>query len=424
MKPMRLQRFLAQCGLGSRRECEELITSGRIEIDDQVVTQLGTSVNPQQQTVKLDGERLKLERKKYFMLNKPAGYLCTAKDPGGRPVVLDLFAEEGPRLFTVGRLDENTTGLLVVTNDGDLAQKLAHPRHRIFRYYRAQVAGTPSPEIVEQLQKGLFFTEGKFRVHSVKLGKKQKGSTWVEITMTEGQNREIRRLFARVGHKIMKLERIGFGPLRLSRVTPGNYRELRREELAELHAVLERNRTADRLEFGVPELAPSRPTRPGASRLPGGRRPGKPDPARQGQYERSSEGGKRPAKGRPATRGSSYPPRRAGKPDPARQGQSVRSFEEGERPTTGRPATRGGSFPPKRAGKPGAGSGRTARPGERTERAGGEGARKFERRASAGSESRGGASKGREGGTGAARRPMKSGPKSRRGAGRVSKRRR
>ena len=241
---MRLQRFLAQCGLGSRRECEDLITAGRIDIDGQPATKLGTTVDPVRQMVSLDGEKLKLERKKYYLLNKPPGFICTAHDPQNRRRVLDLFPADGPRLFTVGRLDENTTGLLVVTNDGDLAQKLAHPKHRIFRTYRAQVAGHPPREVFDQLKQGLFFQEGKFRVHHVRPVKKQGQSTWVEITMTEGQNREIRRLFARVGHKIMKLERIGFGPLKLGRVPLGQFRELRKNELAELHSILERNRSS------------------------------------------------------------------------------------------------------------------------------------------------------------------------------------
>lgn len=257
-KPIRLQRFLAQCGLGSRRDCEELITAGRIEVDGKTVTELGTTVDPSRQGVSMDGERLKVERKKYFMLNKPSGYLCTSEDPQGRRVVLDLFPQDGPRLFTIGRLDENTTGLILVTNDGDLAQRLAHPRYRIFRLYRAQVAGQPTREIFEQLQQGLYFTEGKFRVYSVKPVKKQKDSTWVEITMTEGQNREIRRLFARVGHKVMKLERIGYGPLRLGRLAQGEFRDLSRDELADLHAVLERNRKGDAL---APPEEPRRPAR-------------------------------------------------------------------------------------------------------------------------------------------------------------------
>jgi len=273
-KPIRLQRFLAQCGLGSRRDCEAFITAGRVEVDGKTATELGTTVDPSRQTVSLDGERLKVERKKYFMLNKPSGYLCTSEDPQGRRVVLDLFPTEGPRLFTVGRLDENTTGLILVTNDGDLAQRLAHPRYRMFRQYRAQVAGQPKREVFEQLKQGLFFTEGKFRVYGVKPIKKQKDSTWVEITMTEGQNREIRRLFARVGHKVMKLERIGYGPLRLGRLSIGEYRDLTREELAELHAVLERNRKGD-------AMIPLEATRASTSRS-------RPRPAKSGATTRSA----------------------------------------------------------------------------------------------------------------------------------------
>ncbi len=239
---MRLQRYLAQCGLGSRRECEELIEHGRVEIDGVTVDKLGSNVKPTIQTVTLDGEPLKFERKRYYLLNKPPGFLCTSKDPQGRRTIFDLFPPEGPRLFCVGRLDEATTGLLIVTNDGDLSQKLAHPKHRIHRLYKAQVAGHPDREVFNQLKEGHYFTEGKFKVHDIRPIKKQGQSTWVEITMTEGQNREIRRLLARTGHKVMKLERIGFGPIRIGRVPIGQFRELRREELGKLFEILERNK--------------------------------------------------------------------------------------------------------------------------------------------------------------------------------------
>lgn len=250
---MRLQRYLAQCGLGSRRECEELIENGRIQIDGKTVTKLGTNVSPAEQAVSLDGEKLSIERKKYFLLNKPPGFLCTAKDPQGRRTIFDLFPPEGPRLFCVGRLDEATTGLLIVTNDGALTQKLAHPKYRINRLYKAQVAGHPTREVLNELKEGLFFTEGKFKVHDIRPVKKQGRSTWVEITMTEGQNREIRRLLARTGHKVMKLERIGFGPVRLGRVPMGQYRELRREELGKLFEILERTQRAPDPENAQPE---------------------------------------------------------------------------------------------------------------------------------------------------------------------------
>lgn len=249
---VRLQKYLASCGLGSRRACEEFISAGRVTIDGVVAETLGVSVNPQEQVITLDGERLRRERRKYYMLHKPPGFLCTNHDPEGRPRVIDLFPASGPRLFTVGRLDEDSEGLLIVTNDGDLAQQLAHPKFQIFRTYQVQVAGNPTQETLEQLQQGMYFTEGKFRVRGIKTLKKQGKSTHLEIVLGEGQNREIRRLLARVGHKVMSLKRVAFGPLKLGSLSKGRSRELTREELESLQALLER------ITGEVSTLAPSR----------------------------------------------------------------------------------------------------------------------------------------------------------------------
>lgn len=210
-------------------------------MDREVVSELGTKVDPQTQTVALDGEVLRMERKKYYLLNKPAGVLCTNRDEQGRPRVIDLFPGGGPRLFTVGRLDEHSEGLLIVTNDGDLAQKLAHPRHRIFRTYEVHVAGHPPREKLNEMKRGVHFSEGRFQAYSVRPLKKQGKSTHIEIVLTEGRNRELRRMFARIGHKVLKLKRVGFGSLRLGKLAPGEYRELRREELAALHELLSKN---------------------------------------------------------------------------------------------------------------------------------------------------------------------------------------
>lgn len=231
---IRLQRYLAACGLGSRRHCEEFITAGRVSVDGKTVTELGTKVDPQRQRIALDGETLRMERKKYYALNKPTGVLSTNRDPHGRPRVIDLFPPGGPRLFTVGRLDEDSEGLLLVTNDGDLAQKLAHPKFRIARRYELQVAGIPKPAALAELRKGLYFTEGRFRVQEARVVKVRGQSAIVEAVLTEGHNRELRRLFARVGHKVMKLKRVAFGPVQLGRLPRGEYRELTRDELAEL----------------------------------------------------------------------------------------------------------------------------------------------------------------------------------------------
>jgi len=179
-----------------------------------------------------------MERKKYYVLNKPPGYLCTNSDPAGRRKAIDLLPSEGPRLFTVGRLDENSTGLLVVTNDGDLAEKLAHPRHQIFRTYHIQVAGHPTREVYESLKEGIRFAEARFRVRAVKALKKVGQSTWLEVVLSEGHNRELRRLFARVGHKVLKLMRISFGPIRLGKLKMGEFRDLSLPELEALHGII------------------------------------------------------------------------------------------------------------------------------------------------------------------------------------------
>jgi 23S rRNA pseudouridine2605 synthase len=237
---MRLQRYLAAAGLGSRRHCEEYILAGRVEVDGQIVSELGARIDPHTQSVTFDGEPLTRERTKYYALHKPAGYLCTHHDPSGRKNVTELFPASGPRLFSVGRLDEASEGLLLVTNDGELANKLAHPRYRIDRTYQVQVAGHPTPATLEQLTRGMYFSEGKFRVRSVKPLKKQGKSTILELRLREGRNREIRRMLARVGHKVMKLRRVGFGPVRLGRLKPGEFRELRPAEIAAIRELVEK----------------------------------------------------------------------------------------------------------------------------------------------------------------------------------------
>jgi len=231
---IRLQRHLAACGLGSRRACEEFILSGRVTIDGKTVTELGTKVDPQSQSVTLDGESLRMEKKKYYLLNKPTGVLSTNRDPEGRTRVIDLFPANGPRLFTVGRLDEDSEGLLIVTNDGDLAQKLAHPKFRVMRTYQLLVAGVPTSETLGDLKRGMHFAEGKFRVQEAYVVKVRGKSALVELMLAEGHNRELRRLFARVGHKVMQLKRVGFGPIKLGSLPLGEYRELRRDELGSL----------------------------------------------------------------------------------------------------------------------------------------------------------------------------------------------
>ncbi len=238
---IRLQKVLAAAGYGSRRHCEEFIQAGRVTVDGDVVRKLGRRVDPQQQKIQLDGETIALERKVYYILNKPTGCLCTHRDPAGRKRVIDLFPGSKQRLFTVGRLDENSEGLLLVTNDGEFANRLAHPRYRVARTYEVHVAGLPTGETLKKMREGLRFSDGLFRVQRAKRVRVKGKSAVLHLTLSQGRNREIRRLLARLGHKVMKLRRIQFGPLKLGRIKVGDHRELKPQEIRQLQDLLQRD---------------------------------------------------------------------------------------------------------------------------------------------------------------------------------------
>lgn len=269
---VRLQVLLARCGLGSRRACEDYITTGRVTVDGEPVTALGAKVNIGTQKVAVDGEPIRPERPVCYMVNKPKGVLCTNSDPSGRPRVVDLFPASAGRLFPVGRLDENSVGLLLVTNDGDLSHQLAHPRFKVPKVYEVQVAGRPSREIMQQLRQGMYFSDGRFKVDNAKITGSRGKSTLLEVTLSEGRNREIRRLFSRVGHKVMKLERVAFGPLRLRAVAVGKYRALSREEMKLLREYIENGERRT-----TPTDTSTSPGRKNASRKPAksSQKPGK-----------------------------------------------------------------------------------------------------------------------------------------------------
>ncbi len=235
---VRLQKFMAAAGVDSRRNCEEYIRTGRVTIDGDVIIDPAINVDPETQDIRLDGERLRMPRFRYYLLNKPKGVLCTNSDPQGRPRAIDLIPSQGQRLFTVGRLDESTEGLLLITNDGDLAERLAHPRFEVVRRYRCQVAGIPADTTLQQLREGMYFSDGFFRFRGVRILKRKGRSVMLELELREGKNREIRRLLAKVGHKVISLERIAFGPLRLGYLSPGKHRELKPGEVLELRRAL------------------------------------------------------------------------------------------------------------------------------------------------------------------------------------------
>ena len=231
----RLQKVLAAAGLGSRRQCEELIRTGRVEVDRKVVAELGSRVDPARQEIRVDGEPLPSVQPAYYAVNKPVGVVSTNRDPSGRPRVVDLVpGADRQRLFPVGRLDLHSEGLILVTNDGELANRLTHPRYGIDKMYRVVVAGEPTEETIEQLLRGVHLAEGVARASRIVVRKQLSKSAILEITLREGKNREIRRVLARVGHKVMRLQRLSVGPIRLGKLPPGGVRRLSRDEVKEL----------------------------------------------------------------------------------------------------------------------------------------------------------------------------------------------
>jgi 23S rRNA pseudouridine2605 synthase len=226
----RLQKVLAHCGVGSRRECEEIIEQGRVEVNGKVVTKLGTKIDPDADEIKVDGERVKPEERVYYLVHKPRGYICTNSDERGRPRVVDLIRDHR-RIYTVGRLDEESEGLILLTNDGELANIVCHPRYQLDKTYRLTVRGEVAPEQVERIERGVWLSEGKTGPASVRSVDKRGQRTLVTVTLWEGRNRELRRIFAKVGLRVTHLVRTAIGPLRLRGLEPGAYRRLRPQEL-------------------------------------------------------------------------------------------------------------------------------------------------------------------------------------------------
>ncbi len=236
---MRLQKFLAAAGVGSRRDCEVLIVEGRIEVDNQVVSELGTRIDPEKNVVTFDGERVRLERQQYFILNKPPGVLSTTQDPSGRTRVVDLISSH-QRVYNVGRLDKSSEGLILVTNDGTLAQYLTHPSFGVEKVYHVVVRGVPKHEDLQTLKHGVHLMEGVAKVKDVEIRRRHKDSAELLMVLDEGKNREIRRMLAKIGNKVVRLVRVAIGPLQLGDLPQGAHRRLSNEEVQELKEWAER----------------------------------------------------------------------------------------------------------------------------------------------------------------------------------------
>ncbi|MEM9354074.1 MAG: pseudouridine synthase [Planctomycetota bacterium] len=265
-----MQKVLAAAGVASRRECEQIILEGRVEVDGEVVTELGSRVRPGEQTIHFDGEQLRTQKLVYFAVNKPTGVVCTSRDPDGRPRVIDMLPPDIGRVFTVGRLDLASEGLILVTNDGALANRLTHPRHGVRKVYEVQVAGEVGPTVVQQLKKGVHLAEGFAQASGAKVKSKKKRSSVLEMTLEEGRNREVRRLLARLGHKVQRLTRIAVGPIRLGELPLGATRKLAPEEVSKLRKWAEESRPTNR-----PKRRRRRPEKTGQSATHPGKEPGR-----------------------------------------------------------------------------------------------------------------------------------------------------
>ena len=238
---VRLQKVLAQAGIASRRACEALISEGRVEVNSEVVVEQGRRVDPERDVIRVDGARIPPPRRHlYLAMNKPRGVVVTMDDPEGRRTVADLLAKGGSRLvknerlFHVGRLDADSEGLLILTNDGELANKLAHPSYQVPKTYIAEVTGLVNAATLQRLRHGITLEDGPVRPTSVKIVSSAAERTLIKITLQEGRNRIVRRTMEAVGHPVRRLSRIGIGPVRLGNLKLGEYRELTRDELGGL----------------------------------------------------------------------------------------------------------------------------------------------------------------------------------------------
>ncbi len=234
-----LQKLIARAGVTSRRKAEELIRAGRVKIDGQVVCELGLKVDPEKSDIRVDDQPLRLEPPVYLLLHKPAGYLTALSDPHGRRTIKDLIKEVPYRVFPVGRLDNATEGLLILTNDGELAHRLLHPRYGVEKVYHAQVKGHPRPEKIKWLiEEGVIVEGQRVRPRSIKQLGRTRRTTMFEVVVTEGRKREIRRLFAAIGHPVRYLKRVRFGPLTLGDLPIGGWRYLSPEEVQALKKII------------------------------------------------------------------------------------------------------------------------------------------------------------------------------------------
>ena len=264
---LRLQKILSAAGIASRRLSEELILQGRVSVNGETVRELGTKADPGRDEIKVDGRRIKSEqRKRYVLLNKPRGYITTRSDPEGRPTVMDLMKAVKEYVYPVGRLDYDSEGLLLLTNDGELATRLTHPRHEVEKVYEARVRGVPDAHALDRLARGVTIDGRRTAPARIRASEpivRESGEqTIVEMTIHEGRHRQVRKMFEAVGHPVVRLKRVRIGPIEDPDIPPGHWRDLTPQEIAKLQ------RTAGLEDAARPTAKAQRPPRPQRTRRP------------------------------------------------------------------------------------------------------------------------------------------------------------
>ena len=233
---MRLQKFMAKCGVASRRKSEEIILEGRVNVNGNIVKELGFKINENKDLVMVDGKLLELEeRKVYILLNKPVGYITTVADEFGRKKVIDLLKDIEERVYPVGRLDYDTSGLLLLTNDGDLAYKITHPKYEKTKKYIAKVSGVPTENKLQEFRNGLQIEDYLTSKAEISILDVAGSNATLEIIIHEGRNRQVRKMCSKIGHPVIELKRVEIGTIKLGNIKEGEWRHLRQKEIDSLN---------------------------------------------------------------------------------------------------------------------------------------------------------------------------------------------
>jgi len=230
----RIQKILARAGICSRRKAEEYIAAGRVTVDGQIITRPGLKVNPDQAAITVDGKPIRQEEKIYLLLHKPPGYVTTMSDPQGRPIVMDLLTGVKHRVFPVGRLDLDSEGALILTNDGALGNKILHPRFEVNKTYEATIRGVPKTAGLKQLEQGIMLEGRKTWPAQLRILQRKKGTTTIEVIIHEGKKRQVRKMFQAIGHPVLRLKRTAYGGLKLGTLGLGKFRFLTKNDLKKL----------------------------------------------------------------------------------------------------------------------------------------------------------------------------------------------